>query len=96
MEARPFSPVMEPPAVPVPPSWRLGARRLAIVGAVLSLVLPPGAARADKRPSTAPRPAQPDLAWTASEPEAQNCSRGRRKLWQPGEGWLVRTVTVCR
>ncbi len=37
---------------------------------------------------------KPGTAWTAAEPD--NCARARRKLWQEGEGWIVKTITVCR
>ncbi|MER2267953.1 hypothetical protein [Methylobacterium oxalidis] len=38
----------------------------------------------------------PGVTWTAGEAPAANCTRSRRKLWQEGEGWIVRTVTACR
>ncbi|AWN41242.1 hypothetical protein DK389_12815 [Methylobacterium durans] len=38
----------------------------------------------------------PAVTWTAGEAPAANCTRSRRKLWQEGEGWIVRTVTACR
>ncbi len=37
---------------------------------------------------------KPGTAWTAAEPD--NCARARRTLWQEGEGWIVKTITVCR
>lgn len=37
---------------------------------------------------------KPGTAWTAAE--SDNCARARRKLWQEGEGWIVKTITVCR
>ena len=37
---------------------------------------------------------KPGTAWTAAEPD--HCARARRKLWQEGEGWIVKTITVCR
>lgn len=103
---------MELTAVPVPLSWRhvswpLDARRLAIAAAVLGLAcLPDAAWAAARRASTPAKQAPvaaaqrsatpPGVAWAAAEPAPQNCSRSRRKLWQPGEGWMVRTVTTCR
>ncbi len=38
----------------------------------------------------------PGVTWTSAEPEELRCGRSRRKLWQAGEGWVVKTVTVCR
>lgn len=38
----------------------------------------------------------PGVTWTSAEPDELRCGRSRRKLWQPGEGWMVKTVTVCR
>ncbi|WP_232630443.1 hypothetical protein [Methylobacterium sp. Leaf118] len=39
---------------------------------------------------------KPGTTWTAAEPEPAHCSRVRRKLWQESEGWIVKTVNVCR
>ena len=47
----------------------------------------------DRGPASA---VAPGVTWTSSEPEAANCGRSRRKLWQAGEGWVVKSVTVCR
>ncbi|MCC0809248.1 hypothetical protein FPV16_24125 [Methylobacterium sp. W2] len=38
----------------------------------------------------------PAVTWTSAEPDDLQCGRSRRKLWQAGEGWVVKTVTVCR
>lgn len=38
----------------------------------------------------------PAVTWTSAEPDELRCGRSRRKLWQAGEGWMVKTVTVCR
>ncbi|GJE17866.1 hypothetical protein AIGOOFII_2584 [Methylobacterium marchantiae] len=38
----------------------------------------------------------PGVTWTSAEPDELRCGRSRRKLWQPGEGWVVKNVTVCR
>ena len=74
----------------------------AVLAVVLSLALAmPSAAReaargselsagAEKQAVSEPRP-----RWTAG-PASSDCTRARRKLWQPGEGWLVKTITICR
>nr|WP_244973489.1 hypothetical protein [Methylobacterium bullatum] len=49
-------------------------------------------AAADESPSTE----APAVTWTSAEPDELRCGRSRRKLWQAGEGWVVKTVTVCR
>ncbi|GEP00497.1 hypothetical protein [Methylobacterium haplocladii] len=36
----------------------------------------------------------PTGVWTSGEQE-RACFRGRRKLWQPGEGWVVKKVNLC-
>ncbi|MEA1833987.1 hypothetical protein U8607_18015 [Methylobacterium durans] len=75
-----------------------------------SWMVAPAEARAGKKPA-AQKPATaepaatasvtaaakaPGVTWTAGEAPAANCTRSRRKLWQEGEGWIVRTVTACR
>lgn len=70
-----------------------------LLGFVLaaSVVLTPRTAEA-RRATTreaAGTPAEPGVAWTSGA-EQGDCRRGRRKLWQMGEGWVVRTVTTCR
>ncbi len=70
-------------------------RRLVI--ALAALVLPPAAAAepAPQKPAAvAPGVRATNPTWTSAEPEA-SCHRSRRKLWQDGEGWVVKTVTVC-
>lgn len=37
----------------------------------------------------------PSTAWTAAEPGSRACFKSRRRLWQDGEGWIVKMVTVC-
>lgn len=37
---------------------------------------------------------EPAGVWTSGEQE-RACFRGRRKLWQPGEGWVVKKVNLC-
>ncbi|WP_292494324.1 hypothetical protein [Methylobacterium sp.] len=82
--------------MPVPPRPRSRSRR-PLLAALLLLALVPGEALAGRSPSARPpEPVAPDTAWTSSEPEPAACQRSRRKLWQPGEGWVVRNVTVCR
>lgn len=74
------------------------ARRPVPALLVLGTLLVPTAALAAGRTPTPP-PAPPPrgaAAWTAAESEPANCSQSRRKLWQSGEGWVVKTVTVCR
>ena len=68
-----------------------------VLAALLLLALVPGEALAGRSPTARPvDPAVPSTAWTSGEPENAACQRSRRKLWQTGEGWVVRTVTVCR
>lgn len=44
----------------------------------------------------APSTEAPGVTWTSAEPDELRCGRSRRKLWQAGEGWVVKNVTVCR
>ena len=82
--------------MPVPPRPSFRARRLAFA-ALLILGATPGEARAGQSPAARPpAPPIPDTTWTSSEPETAACQRSRRKLWNPSEGWVVRTITVCR
>ncbi|GJE57812.1 hypothetical protein EKPJFOCH_4332 [Methylobacterium thuringiense] len=37
---------------------------------------------------------EPAGVWTSGEQE-RACFRGRRKLWQAGEGWVVKKVNLC-
>ena len=46
------------------------------------------------KPAAKPSAERP-VSWTAGEPEARACSRTRRKLWQDGEGWVVKAVRSC-
>ena len=39
-------------------------------------------------------PATPKGVWTSGEQE-RACFRGRRKMWQAGEGWVVKKVNLC-
>lgn len=75
---------------------------LGSLGLALS-VSPEALAAAKAKPAAKPAieaatpaaPAEkPGTTWTAAEPD--NCARARRKLWQEGEGWIVKTITVCR
>ncbi|KQP11254.1 hypothetical protein ASF28_09470 [Methylobacterium sp. Leaf99] len=77
--------------------------RLLLPALVFALGAFPGAAPAGaagplrRDPPTAPaRPDGPSTAWTSAEPEPLACAQTRRKLWRPGEGWTVKTVTTCR
>lgn len=82
--------------MPVSPRACLRAPR-PVLAALLLLALVPGEALAGRVPTARPaEPVAPGTAWTSAEPESAACQRSRRKLWQAGEGWVVRTVTVCR
>lgn len=74
----------------------LGTLCLALSGSPEALAA--GKAKPEAQPTVraaAPAAAdRPGTAWTAAEPD--NCARARRKLWQEGEGWIVKTITVCR
>ncbi|HEX8416479.1 MAG TPA: hypothetical protein VF641_02645 [Methylobacterium sp.] len=65
---------------------------------LLGLAIAPVAALAEpaapRAKATTAAGKAPDTAWTSAEP-AQACSRSRRKLWQDGEGWVVKTITLC-
>lgn len=52
-------------------------------------------AEAARRTEAAKKAATTGPSWTAGEREETACSKGRRKLWQPGEGWVVKRVNVC-
>jgi hypothetical protein len=78
-------------------------RALGLASAAFCLLaLPAEARRATPAASeTEPAGAQagaapPEVAWTSGEAQAPNCPRFRRKLWQSGEGWVVKTVSTCR
>lgn len=64
--------------------------------ALLALLIAPVVAVAEPAPrkATVPSAKAPNTTWTSAEPE-QACTRSRRKLWQDGEGWVVKTVTLC-
>ena len=84
--------------MPVPPHHTFRARP-ALLAAFLLVALVPGEASANRTPTPTPTPADaraPATTWTSSEPDNATCQRTRRKLWQVGEGWIVRGVTVCR
>ncbi|WP_019906124.1 hypothetical protein [Methylobacterium sp. 77] len=55
-----------------------------------------GSLAKDAGPSDANSTDAPGVTWASAEPDELRCGRSRRKLWQPGEGWVVKTVTVCR
>ncbi|UMY18444.1 hypothetical protein MMB17_03645 [Methylobacterium organophilum] len=88
--------------MPVAPLRRPLARA---AGCVLACAFALGAggaeARSPKRvppPAEAPaaaEPAKPGVTWTSGEAPLL-CSTGRRKMWQDGEGWIVRRVKICR
>ncbi|MCJ2105554.1 hypothetical protein MKK70_09210 [Methylobacterium sp. E-041] len=80
----------------------LRARLAASLLALACVVAIPAVARdAAKRPER-PRPVQtvepdasePKAAWTAGT-APPDCTRARRKLWQPEQGWIVKAITTC-
>lgn len=82
---------------------RASTLRISLGLLCLGLLAPDGALAARKAPPPPAAEAQatakdtgkgPSTAWTAAEPA--NCTRLRRKLWQDGEGWIVKTVNICR
>lgn len=82
--------------MPVPPLSRPRASRSALA-AFLFFALLPVEAMAGRSPTPRPsEPVTPGTTWTSGEAESPACQRSRRKLWQAGEGWVVRSVTVCR
>lgn len=76
----------------------------ALILALASLAAVPAAAREVKRTAERARPVQtveqelsePVGTWAAGISPAADCTRARRKLWQAGEGWIVKTITTCR
>ncbi|WP_336487336.1 hypothetical protein [Methylobacterium nigriterrae] len=72
------------------------ARFLLLAGAALCLCAGPAEARRSATSAAAQPDAQPGVAWASGEAQPPNCTRGRRKFWQAGEGWVVRTITACR
>lgn len=47
-------------------------------------------------PSARPETGEPPGSWTAGTAPAAACTRARHKLWQAGEGWIVKAITTCR
>lgn len=80
--------------MPVNPSVRRLAYCFAIVSA--SGVALPGEGLAAQPGRMNPAAAPSGATWTSAEPDTQNCARSRRKFWQAGDGWVVKTITVCR
>ncbi|GAB6844707.1 hypothetical protein HNR00_000290 [Methylorubrum rhodinum] len=73
----------------------LGSLSLALSWSTAALAAPEAKVKAPRLAEAPAAPAaKPGTVWTAAEPD--NCSRARRKLWQEGEGWIVKTITVCR
>ncbi|GJD95424.1 hypothetical protein [Methylobacterium iners] len=69
--------------------------RLAIALVALALPLAAAAEPAPRKPTAVASGVKAtNPTWTSAEPEP-SCHRSRRKLWQDGEGWVVKTVTVC-
>ncbi len=48
-----------------------------------------------KREESARKAASTGPSWTSGERDDHACSKARRKLWQPGEGWVVKRVSLC-
>ncbi|GBU19478.1 MULTISPECIES: hypothetical protein [Methylobacterium] len=76
------------------------ARCLLALGLIAGLGLSVVPAQARRSATSDPAPAadtvkEPEKAWTTGTVPA-DCTRSRRKLFQPGEGWVVRSVTTCR
>lgn len=65
-----------------------------------SLAAAPARARRSATPQdTAPQGTkidEPRGAWSSATTQARECSRTRRKFWQPDQGWIVRRVISCR
>ncbi len=56
------------------------------------------AARLEKkarREESARKAASTGPSWTSGERDDHACSKARRKLWQAGEGWVVKRVSLC-
>ena len=68
--------------------------------ALASLAAGPAQARRSATPQeTASREGgieEPRGAWSSAATQARDCSRTRRKFWQPDQGWIVRRVVSCR
>ncbi|POR44805.1 hypothetical protein [Methylobacterium sp. V23] len=82
--------------MPVPPRPRHRARPAALAFLLLVCLMPSEGQAGRSRTARVAEPAAPVTSWTSSEPENPTCQRTRRKLWQAGEGWVVRSITVCR
>lgn len=82
--------------MPVPPRPRNRASHLALAALLLVALVPAEGQAARSRTARPSEPAAPVTSWTSTEPENPVCQRTRRKLWQGDEGWVVRSVTVCR
>ncbi|KQT76569.1 hypothetical protein ASG51_06730 [Methylobacterium sp. Leaf465] len=82
--------------MPVPPRPRHRARPAALAVLLLVFLVPTDGQAARSRTARVAEPAAPVTSWTSSEPENPTCQRTRRKLWQADEGWVVRSITVCR
>ncbi|WP_430912482.1 hypothetical protein [Methylobacterium sp. sgz302541] len=83
--------------MPVLPVRCLSALGLALALAAGLTPLPAEARRSTTREAAtaAAQPGEPEVAWTAGR-EPADCQRTRRKFWQAGDGWMVKTVTTCR
>lgn len=46
--------------------------------------------------SREPESREPPGSWTAGTAPGAACTRARHKLWQAGEGWIVKAITTCR
>ncbi|WP_375457309.1 hypothetical protein [uncultured Methylobacterium sp.] len=52
--------------------------------------------RAGAIPPARPEAREPPGSWTAGTAPGAACTRARHKLWQAGEGWIVKAITTCR
>lgn len=71
---------------------------LGLTAAILVAVatLPAEAKRSTTREAAAQAgEAETGTSWASGVAPA-DCRRSRRKLWQDGEGWVVKTIGTCR
>ena len=78
---------------------RLAASLLALACVVATPAAAREAARRPERPRPVqtvepPPPSEPSASWTSGTVPT-DCTRARRKLWQPEQGWIVKSITTC-
>ena len=88
-------------------SWIAFAASLAVVAGLACASLPAEAAPAvaqevagaktlkDKGTAVAVKDVEETGSLRASDADAPNCERSRKRLFVEGEGWIVRQVTTC-